>query len=111
MLSDDEAVSSPSGCSPPDGWARQRGRRRGGSAAEDPPRPPHHAALQVEALEATLGFRRRTVRRTGCRRDTVLQLADAIRRRRRARLTYRSNEGVRSQREVSPYGLVVHSGR
>jgi predicted DNA-binding transcriptional regulator YafY len=41
----------------------------------------------------------------------VLLLAEAIRRGRRVRLSYRSFEGERSRRELSPYGLVVHAGR
>jgi predicted DNA-binding transcriptional regulator YafY len=41
----------------------------------------------------------------------VLLLADAIRRRRRVRAGYRSFGGEKTNRELSPYGLVVHSGR
>jgi len=38
-------------------------------------------------------------------------LADAIRRRRRLQLAYRTFAGDESEREVSPHGLVVHRGR
>ena len=65
---------------------------------------------QVEALEETLGFTRTT---GGAPADAaaVLLLADAIRRRRRLRIAYRTFAGDESERELSPYGLVVHSGR
>ncbi|MGH3132901.1 MAG: WYL domain-containing protein, partial [Gaiellaceae bacterium] len=43
--------------------------------------------------------------------DVALLLADAIRRRRRVRASYRTFSGDESQRELSPHGLVVHSGR
>ena len=41
----------------------------------------------------------------------VLMLADAIRRRRRLQIAYRTFSGEESERELSPHGLVVHSGR
>jgi predicted DNA-binding transcriptional regulator YafY len=65
---------------------------------------------QVEALEETLGFTRTS---GGAPADAtaVLLLADAIRRRRRLRTAYRSFSGEESERELSPHGLVVHSGR
>jgi predicted DNA-binding transcriptional regulator YafY len=65
---------------------------------------------QVEALEETLGFTRS---RGGAPADAarVLLLADAIRRRRRLRTSYRTFAGDESERELSPYGLVVHRGR
>jgi predicted DNA-binding transcriptional regulator YafY len=66
---------------------------------------------QVEALEAALGFTAPALSGAPVQSDTVLQLADAIRRQRRVRLAYRSHDGERSERQVSPYGLVVHSGR
>jgi predicted DNA-binding transcriptional regulator YafY len=65
---------------------------------------------QVEALEETLAFTRS---RGGAPADAarVLLLADAIRRRRRLRMSYRTFAGDESERELSPYGLVVHRGR
>ena len=66
---------------------------------------------RVEALEATLDFTSRTTRSAPVRGDTVLLLADVIRRRRRVRGTYRSFSGDETRRELSPHGLVVHSGR
>jgi predicted DNA-binding transcriptional regulator YafY len=66
---------------------------------------------RVEALEATLDFTSRARRSTPVRGDTVLLLADVIRRRRRVRGTYRAYSGDETRRELSPHGLVVHSGR
>ncbi|MGZ8782624.1 MAG: helix-turn-helix transcriptional regulator [Gaiellaceae bacterium] len=65
---------------------------------------------QVEAFEETLGF---TTTRAVVPADaaTVLLLADAIRRRRRVSTAYRTFGGEESERELSPHGLVVHSGR
>jgi predicted DNA-binding transcriptional regulator YafY len=64
---------------------------------------------QVEALEETLDF---TTSAGSAPADAalVLLLADAIRRRRRLHTAYRSFSGEESERELSPYGLVVHSG-
>jgi predicted DNA-binding transcriptional regulator YafY len=64
---------------------------------------------QVEALEETLDF---TASKGSAPADAalVLLLADAVRRRRRLHTAYRSFSGEESERELSPYGLVVHSG-
>lgn len=43
--------------------------------------------------------------------DTVLKLAEAARLKRRVRVTYRSFKGEESERDMDPYGLVVHAGR
>jgi predicted DNA-binding transcriptional regulator YafY len=66
---------------------------------------------RVEALETTLGFT--AAERSGAPvgGDTVLLLADAVRRGRRVRTAYRAYSGERTRRELSPYGLVVHAGR
>ena len=66
---------------------------------------------QVEALEETLDFTASP--RTGApvRGEVALLLADAIRRQKRVRTAYRSYSGEETRREVSPHGLVVHSGR
>jgi predicted DNA-binding transcriptional regulator YafY len=66
---------------------------------------------RVEALEATLDFTSRARKVPPVRGDTVLLLADLIRRRRRVRGTYRAFSGEETRRELSPHGLVVHSGR
>ena len=66
---------------------------------------------QVEALEQTLGFTSAPRRAVPVGGGVALLLADAIRRRRRIRSAYTVFSGERSQRELSPHGLVVHSGR
>lgn len=65
---------------------------------------------QVEALEETVGFTR-AMGAAPADAAAVLLLADAIRRRRRLSTAYRSFAGDESERELSPHGLVVHSGR
>jgi predicted DNA-binding transcriptional regulator YafY len=66
---------------------------------------------QVEALETTLGFTVSETTGVPVSGDAVLMLAEAIRRRRRLRSGYRSHDGAETERELSPHGLVVHSGR
>ena len=65
---------------------------------------------RVEALEATLGVTARTAVGAPVAGRTLLLLADANRRRRRVRTDYRSHVGAKTQRELSVYGLVLHSG-
>jgi predicted DNA-binding transcriptional regulator YafY len=112
MLSDDEAVAVSLGLLS----ARRLGLDSESHAAEAALAKIHRVLppllrRQVEALEASLGFTGRALEGVPVRSDAVLRLADAIRRRRRVRLSYRSHAGERSDRRVSPYGLVVHSGR
>jgi len=66
---------------------------------------------RVEALEATLGFTTAPATTPPVAGGAALLLADAIRRRRRICISYRTFEGDESLRELSPLGLVVHSGR
>jgi len=66
---------------------------------------------RVEALEATLDFTRAAPAGAPVTGETVLLLADAIRRRRRVRSGYKAFSGEETRRELSPHGLVVHSGR
>lgn len=66
---------------------------------------------RVEALEAALAFTGNAITGEPPAGETVLLLAEVIRRSRRVRLTYRTFEGERTRRELSPYGLVVHAGR
>ena len=66
---------------------------------------------RVEALETTLDFTTTAPAGAPVTGETVLLLADAIRRRRRLRIAYRSFSGDNTERELSPHGLVVHSGR
>ena len=72
---------------------------------------PDASRRRVEALESTLEFTRSATIGAPVAGDTVLLLADAIRRRRRVHLSYRSFAGEETERDVSPHGLVVHSGR
>ena len=66
---------------------------------------------RVEALESSLDFTTAAPAGAPVAGETVLLVADAIRRRRRLRTGYRSFSGEDSQRDLSPHGLVVHSGR
>jgi predicted DNA-binding transcriptional regulator YafY len=66
---------------------------------------------RVEALEATLDFTTSAPAGAPVTGETVLLLAEATRRRRRLRITYRSFAGEVTRRDLSPHGLVVHSGR
>jgi predicted DNA-binding transcriptional regulator YafY len=66
---------------------------------------------RVEALEATLDFTTAAPAGAPVAGEIVLLLADAIRRRKRLRIAYRSFAGEATRRELSPHGLVVHSGR
>jgi predicted DNA-binding transcriptional regulator YafY len=66
---------------------------------------------RVEALDGTLGFTATGDAPAPVAGATALLLAEAIRRRRRVRAAYRSHGGEVSARELSPHGLVVHSGR
>ena len=67
---------------------------------------------RVEALRQTLGFTQRQLRPavtpdTG----TVLALAQAASQHQRVQIRYRSFAGQDSERDLDPYGLVLHSGR
>ena len=67
---------------------------------------------RVEALESTLGVHDGARDDAADRGGAALLLADAIRRRRRIRgQTTARSSGDESLRELSPLGLVVHSGR
>jgi predicted DNA-binding transcriptional regulator YafY len=66
---------------------------------------------RVRAVTETLGFTRRGWAGSPPATDTVLRLAEAARLKRRVRLTYQSFKGEHTERDVDPYGLVVHSGR
>jgi predicted DNA-binding transcriptional regulator YafY len=66
---------------------------------------------RVEALEKTLDFTATARSSAPVEGATVLPVAEAIRRGRRLLTTYRTFDGQEARRELSPYGLVVHSGR
>jgi len=112
MLSDDEAVVVVLGLVA----ARHLGLDTNtepvdGAAAKIHRVLPETLRRRVEALETTLGFTMPATTGAPVAGDTVLLLAEAIRRRRRVRAGYRSFAGEQTQRELSPHGLVVHSGR
>jgi predicted DNA-binding transcriptional regulator YafY len=66
---------------------------------------------RAEALEKTLEFTAGVRPGVSVKGDIALLLADAIRRRKRLRCSYRAFSGATSRRELSAHGLVVHSGR
>jgi predicted DNA-binding transcriptional regulator YafY len=112
MLSDDEAVVVALGA-----LAAGRLGLAGSAEAVDGALAKIHRVLpdtlrrRVEALEATLDFTEAATAGVPVAGDALLLLADAIRRRRRVRAAYRSFTGERTRRELSPHGLVAHSGR
>jgi predicted DNA-binding transcriptional regulator YafY len=112
MLSDDEAVVVVLGL-----LAAQRMGLGATEEAVDGALGKIHRVLpealrrRVEALEETLGFTWRAEAGAPVATEAALLLADAIRRRRRVTARYRSFESAESERELSPLGLVVHSGR
>jgi predicted DNA-binding transcriptional regulator YafY len=109
MLGDEEAVAVVLGL------LATRGSSDDGSAVVDGALTKINRVLpttlrrQVEALEETLAFT--ATRSAPADATAVLLLADAIRRRRRLRMAYRTFAGDESERELSPHGLVVHRGR
>lgn len=66
---------------------------------------------RVEALESTLDFSTTGDADEPVAGSEALLLAEAIRRRRRIDIRYRTFAGEESRRKLSPHGLVVHSGR
>jgi predicted DNA-binding transcriptional regulator YafY len=105
MLSNDEAVVISLGLLA----ARRLGLDSETAAAEDALQKIHRVLpttlrRQVEALEGALGFTAPALVGAPVQSDTVLQLADAIRRQRRVRLAYHNHEGERSERQVSLTG-------
>jgi len=109
MFGDDEAVAvvlgllatrGPGPDDPPDAAAR--------ALAKINRVLPSTLRRQVEALEDTVDFTSPTAS-TPADAALVLLLADAIHRRHRLRAAYRSFIGEVSERELSPWGLVVRS--
>jgi predicted DNA-binding transcriptional regulator YafY len=70
---------------------------------------PARLRARVEALEASVGFT--AAAGTAPASETALTLSEAAQRRRRVTARYTSHGGVQTDRELSPYGLVVHAGR
>jgi predicted DNA-binding transcriptional regulator YafY len=112
MLSDDEAVVVVLGL-----IAARRQGLDSDSGSVDGALTKIHRVLpdplrrRVEALETALGFTATPRAGAPVAGDTVLLLAEAVRRGRRVRTAYRSYSGDRTRRELSPYGIVVHAAR
>ncbi|MGW4893255.1 helix-turn-helix transcriptional regulator [Kitasatospora sp. NPDC004240] len=66
---------------------------------------------RVEAVELTLGLTAAPAAGPSPAAAALFTLAEATRRGRRTRLSYRDRHGEPSDREFDPYGLVFHSGR
>ncbi len=66
---------------------------------------------RIEALRQTLEFTMTPREATATDTGTVLALAHAAGQHQRVRLRYRSWAGADSERDLDPYGLVLHSGR
>ncbi|MFB9902563.1 helix-turn-helix transcriptional regulator [Allokutzneria oryzae] len=66
---------------------------------------------RTQAVQEALGFTLLPRESKAPATDTVLLLGEAVRRRTRVRLRYRSWQDEESERELDPYGLVFHSGR
>lgn len=66
---------------------------------------------RIEALRQTLEFTTMPREAVAADTGTVLALAHAAGLRQRVRLRYRSWAGADSERDLDPYGLVLHSGR
>jgi predicted DNA-binding transcriptional regulator YafY len=69
---------------------------------------PARLRARTESLEQVAFTGRDGVAPAG---ETVLVLADAARRNRRVTARYTSHSGAETDRELSPYGVVVHGGR
>jgi predicted DNA-binding transcriptional regulator YafY len=112
MLSDEEAVAVVLGLTA----ARRLGLAATEASVEEALAKVHRVLPdtlrgRVQALESALGFTRAPVSGEPVAGEALLLLATSIRRRRRVRARYRSFGGEETQRELSPYGLVVHAGR
>jgi predicted DNA-binding transcriptional regulator YafY len=111
MLTEDEATAVVLGLTAARRLALGDGDGTDGALAKIHRVLPDALRRRVEALEATLVFTGNAITGEPPAGETVLLLAEAIRRARRVRMSYRTFEGERSRRELSPYGLVVHAGR
>jgi predicted DNA-binding transcriptional regulator YafY len=90
--------------------ARRLGLKTDGALAKVRRALPDRVRLPVESLEHTLGFTG-SVDAAPPDAETLLALADAARRGRRVAARYVDSGGAESARELSPYGVVAHSGR
>jgi predicted DNA-binding transcriptional regulator YafY len=111
MLSDDEATVVVLGLAAAHRLGLVEPETSDGALAKIHRVLPDALRRRVEALEAALAFTAPATAGEPPAGETALLLAEAIRRRRRVRVAYRSFAGELTERELSPYGLVVHSGR
>ncbi len=72
---------------------------------------PASLRMRVQALEEALGFSGRVAADGGAQGGVLLELAEGIRRQRRAAIRYASPRSELREREVDPYGLAVIEGR
>jgi predicted DNA-binding transcriptional regulator YafY len=72
---------------------------------------PDQVRLRVEALEQMLSFTPTGHEAMPPKGENLLLLADAALRGRRVHALYVASDGARSERELSPYGVVAHRGR
>jgi predicted DNA-binding transcriptional regulator YafY len=72
---------------------------------------PELVRRRVEALEQTLSFTASEHEARPPKGEHLLLLAEAALRGRRVNAVYVASDGTRSQRELSPYGVVSHRGR
>jgi predicted DNA-binding transcriptional regulator YafY len=72
---------------------------------------PEEVRRRVEALDQTLSFTATGHEPMPPKGENLLLLADAARRGRRVHAIYVASDGARSERELSPYGVVSHRGR
>jgi predicted DNA-binding transcriptional regulator YafY len=71
---------------------------------------PARLRARVEALEASVAFTQAGTTAPPAS-ETALLLSEAAQRSRRITARYTSHDGTETDRELSPYGLVVHGGR
>jgi predicted DNA-binding transcriptional regulator YafY len=72
---------------------------------------PELVRRRVEALEQTLSFTASAPEAMPPKGEHLLLLAEAALRGRRVNAVYVASDGQRSERELSPYGVVSHRGR
>jgi predicted DNA-binding transcriptional regulator YafY len=111
MLSDDEATAMVLGLTAARRLGLGEAEGADGALVKIHRVLPDALRRRVEALEAALAFTAPPTTAEPPAGETALLLAEAIRRRRRVHLRYRSFAGEETNRELSPYGLVVHGGR
>ena len=112
MLSDDEVVLIVLGLAAVRRLGLDAGGDHPGSALEKIHRVlPATLRRRVEALEGAVAFTSAVASGAPVDAGVILLLSDAIRRRHRVVTAYTSFSGEVSERELSPYGLVIHSGR